>query len=314
VDDGSRIPDLDDAKHADGKDPKTSAAGCYALYEGVGKIRRPVGECGRRVASSLIGTRVEHWLNGVRVVASRHRLRGMEVESQSEQVQGHASFGTTGTRGRIVLQDHGDDVLDRNIRIRTFDGTAARRLCPTARTLPDGMPTSNPPRTLPRRGRSSTACSRVQGRTVGVREDGSRLRALHPRALVAVFAGHEGRRKFRGALPHDGARQGVAALASKRNSCRATPRDFFRIGGFSLEAVPERTKGSAHAETVAAENPVGEWNRYEIEVDGGDVELRVNGKVVNRGSKADLGAGKICLQSEGVEIHFKDVEIVPIKR
>jgi hypothetical protein len=90
--------------------------------------------------------------------------------------------------------------------------------------------------------------------------------------------------------------------------------DFFRIGGFSIDTDPARTKGVRTAKLVAAENPVGEWNRYEIEVDGGDVELRVNGKVVNRGTKADLGAGKICLQSEGVEIHFKDVEIVPVKR
>ena len=58
---------LDDGKHGDGKNPKTSAASLYALVAPVGKRLRPVGEFNhfRLVLNRHHG---EHWLNGVKVV------------------------------------------------------------------------------------------------------------------------------------------------------------------------------------------------------------------------------------------------------
>ena len=46
---------------------------------------------------------------------------------------------------------------------------------------------------------------------------------------------------------------------------------------------------------------------------GGDVTLVVNGRKVNEGKNGNLKSGRIGLQSEGSEIHFKDIEIAPIK-
>jgi hypothetical protein len=40
----------------------------------------------------------------------------------------------------------------------------------------------------------------------------------------------------------------------------------------------------------------------------------VNGKVVNYGTKSSHTFGKIQLQSEGAEIHFRRVEMLPVKR
>ena len=61
------------------------------------------------------------------------------------------------------------------------------------------------------------------------------------------------------------------------------------------------------------EKPIGEWNQYEITCKDGDVTLVVNGRKVNEGKNGNLKSGRIGLQSEGSEIHFKDIEIAPIR-
>jgi hypothetical protein len=61
------------------------------------------------------------------------------------------------------------------------------------------------------------------------------------------------------------------------------------------------------------EKPFGEWNQYEITCKGGDVILKINGKQVNQGTGGELKSGRIALQSEGAEIHFKDIEIKTTK-
>jgi len=58
-----------------------------------------------------------------------------------------------------------------------------------------------------------------------------------------------------------------------------------------------------------AENPPGEWNRYDITVSGGDLTLVINGETVNQASGPDVVSGPIGLQSEGAEIHFRNIEI-----
>ena len=59
------------------------------------------------------------------------------------------------------------------------------------------------------------------------------------------------------------------------------------------------------------ENEAGEWNKYTIKFKGGDLTLVVNGEVVNRATGLDMVAGKIGLQSEGGEIHFRTVKLIP---
>lgn len=59
----------------------------------------------------------------------------------------------------------------------------------------------------------------------------------------------------------------------------------------------------------AVEKAFGEWNEYEIVCKGGDVTLSVNGRKVNDGKNGNLKSGRIALQSEGTEIHFKDITI-----
>jgi len=47
-------------------------------------------------------------------------------------------------------------------------------------------------------------------------------------------------------------------------------------------------------------------------VDGERVVLTVNQQIVNEGTGAEVVPGKICLQSEGAEIHFRNIRLVPI--
>jgi hypothetical protein len=59
------------------------------------------------------------------------------------------------------------------------------------------------------------------------------------------------------------------------------------------------------------EKPLGEWNEYEITCKGGDLTIAVNGRKVNEGKNCNLTKGRIALQSEGTEVHFKDIVIKP---
>jgi hypothetical protein len=61
------------------------------------------------------------------------------------------------------------------------------------------------------------------------------------------------------------------------------------------------------------EKELGEWNKYEITCKGDTVELVVNGQKVNTGKNAERSKGRIALQSEGAEIHFRNIKLTPLK-
>ena len=107
---------LDNAAHVDGKNAKTSAASNYALHAPVKDATRPVGEWnqGRIVVES---GRVEHWLNGEKVV--EYEL-GSEEWKQRVDASKFAQWPAYGTRrkGHIAIQDHGDPVWYRNIKLK----------------------------------------------------------------------------------------------------------------------------------------------------------------------------------------------------
>jgi len=68
----------------------------------------------------------------------------------------------------------------------------------------------------------------------------------------------------------------------------------------------------AFSTLAAAEKPEGEWNRYEITVDGPSIVVVMNGRRVNEVTGAQVMPGRIALQSEGGEIHFRTVEVTPL--
>ncbi len=99
--------------------------------------------------------------------------------------------------------------------------------------------------------------------------------------------------------------------------------DFWAFDGFNISGDPKRTKklssdqwGKLTEIGKAADNekPAGEWNTYEIVADGGTITLIVNGREVNQATDCEITPGAIGLQSEGGEIHFRKVELTPIKQ
>lgn len=86
-----------------------------------------------------------------------------------------------------------------------------------------------------------------------------------------------------------------------------------------LETAADRkdAKNARHTFRIGKDDKIekefGEWNEYEITCKDGDITLVVNGKTVNEGKNGELKKGRIALQSEGVPIEFKDIEIKAVK-
>ena len=107
---------VDNARHPDGRDPKTSAGACYALYPPLRDASRPVGEWneGRIVVK---GNHVEHWLNGIEVVSYVLDSADWLSDVAASPFAKFKDFGTI-DKGPLVLRNNGDRVAFRNIKAR----------------------------------------------------------------------------------------------------------------------------------------------------------------------------------------------------
>ncbi len=94
--------------------------------------------------------------------------------------------------------------------------------------------------------------------------------------------------------------------------------DFWGIRGYEFSGPADRLKTIAHdtlgplrhlKRLADAERPVGEWNHYEADMDGGTVTLKINGVLVNQATGCEAVPGKILLTAEGQEIHFRNVRL-----
>ena len=91
--------------------------------------------------------------------------------------------------------------------------------------------------------------------------------------------------------------------------------DIWNIDAFPMQVDALRTDGRHTAKLAPTnEKPIGEWNRYDITLDGGELRLVVNGVLQNTASWCEEIPGQICLQSEGARIQFRNVKITPIER
>jgi hypothetical protein len=113
---GPEMQILDNARHADGKNPLTSAGANYGLQAPLRDVTRPVGEWNdvRLVAA---GAHVEHWMNGVKIVEYELWSPAWESLVKASKFVKMPAYGRA-KRGRIALQNHGDPVWFRNISIR----------------------------------------------------------------------------------------------------------------------------------------------------------------------------------------------------
>ncbi len=87
---------------------------------------------------------------------------------------------------------------------------------------------------------------------------------------------------------------------------------LFGVGG--VETLPDNRFGDTNRS-----NPLefrskakGNWNTYDVACIDGVIKLSVNGKFINGISKASQKKGYICLESEGAEIHFRNIKIIEL--
>ena len=115
---GPEMQVLDDARHPDGKLPSHRAGALYDMIPASDAAAKPVGAW-NKVRIVARGGRLEHWLNGRRVIATRYGDAAWAALVAGSKFKAMPHFAKV-PRGRIALQDHGDRVWYRNIRIRTF--------------------------------------------------------------------------------------------------------------------------------------------------------------------------------------------------
>ena len=124
---------LDDERHADAKRGRDGNRTVGSLYDlcapGPAKLTRPAGEWNHAlVRTSSDGRKVEHWLNG-RLVVSYDRdseaFRAARAASKFTDPKYGAGFGEW-AEGRILLQDHGDEVAYRSVKVRAAAQGAAK--------------------------------------------------------------------------------------------------------------------------------------------------------------------------------------------
>jgi hypothetical protein len=89
--------------------------------------------------------------------------------------------------------------------------------------------------------------------------------------------------------------------------------DFWMIGE-SLTVAGSTPQGRRWLKRQnSSEKPPGEWNTMRVRCEGDKITVWVNDVLMNEATAVSATQGAICLQSEGAEIHFRKVELKPIK-
>ena len=107
-----------------------------------------------------------------------------------------------------------------------------------------------------------------------------------------------------------------ARLAESQQSNGVTPPlayvhgELFGVGG--VKTTPDNPRGERSMSIENRCKGKGEWNTYDVVAVDGVIKLSVNGKFVNGISHATQKKGYLCLESEGAEIHFRNIRIMEL--
>ena len=86
--------------------------------------------------------------------------------------------------------------------------------------------------------------------------------------------------------------------------------ELFGVGGVKIVADNPRGERSKSNENRCLGK--GQWNVYDVVCVDGTIKLSVNDKFVNGISQSSQKEGYICLESEGAEIHFRNIRIIKL--
>ncbi len=119
---------LDDAVHPDAREGVGGNRTAGALYDLIAPSTHAAKAIGEWNQARLVvrGRHVEHWLNGQRIVQfeiGSPEMKALIAKSKYKDIKG---FGDA-TSGHLLLQDHGDEVWFRNVKLRPLPAGPAGR-------------------------------------------------------------------------------------------------------------------------------------------------------------------------------------------
>jgi hypothetical protein len=109
-------PEYQILDNAHGEPPPEQAGALFALYAPNMDMTRPVGQFNQAKIVVDHG-KVQHWLNGMEVAEYDINSPDFKAKVAASKFKRWPQFAT-GATGYIALQDHGDDVAFRDIKIR----------------------------------------------------------------------------------------------------------------------------------------------------------------------------------------------------
>ncbi|MBI4601505.1 MAG: DUF1080 domain-containing protein [Planctomycetes bacterium] len=240
------------------------------------KVRadKPLGEWNTFVIV-LKGDRLTVDLNGVTVI-SRARLPGVPTE------------------GPLALQSHGDPMEFREFYVREIpEGTV---------DLFDGE------------GLAGWKAVGAAPDTWSVR-DGVLVCSGKPNGYLRTEAAHEGY-VLEGEWRFPGKGGSTGLLLHTQGPDKVWPSsieiqtDHTHVGNF-VKIGDAKYEGGRRSEDL--ERPVGQWNHFEAVCRGDTIECYVNGKKASEARKCSPTRGTIGFQSEGVEVHLRNIWLRPLK-
>jgi hypothetical protein len=316
---GPEFQILDDAGHSLKPTDAHSAGALYDMYSPAeGKKTSADWNDARIYIRNGV---IQHWLNGVKVVdvvafdSAGKATPEWKAKIAAGKFKDTDGFGVQ-PKGHIALQEHGDEVAFRNIKIRDLNAAApgerqlfnGKDLTGLETVVPDAAKKGIKPESVWSVSDGVLVCSGDPPGYIRTKDKYTNfiLRFQWRFSPVTKKAGNSG------VLFRMTGEDKVWPKSLEAQLMSGNAGDFYGIDGFKYTGDPARMTGRHTKKTHGAERPVGEWNEYEIIVNKGDVVLYVNGEELNRATGVEEVPGFICLQSEGAEIHFRDVRLVPL--
>ena len=84
------------------------------------------------------------------------------------------------------------------------------------------------------------------------------------------------------------------------------------FGANGVKSTPDNPRGSRSKSKELRCKGKGEWNQYTVVCVDGTIKLAINGKFVNGVRESSRKKGYLCLESEGAEIHFRNIQILEL--